>query len=120
MFRKISLVLGVLFIDQICKFLVNNPIKNDGLAFGLFPGHNLLYIILVLIIILVISYYWIISKGNLVYGFSFLVGGSLGNLSDRIFLGYVRDFISIGYWPSFNIADIFTVMGVLILLKYLK
>jgi signal peptidase II len=44
-----------------------------------------------------------------------LIGGSLSNLVDRVRLGYVTDFIDFGWWPAFNLADSFIVIGVLVL-----
>jgi signal peptidase II len=48
-----------------------------------------------------------------------LVAGSLGNLMDRLLRGSVTDFLRIPHWPAFNLADIFIVTGVLILVKSL-
>ena len=45
-----------------------------------------------------------------------LIGGSLSNLVDRIRLGHVTDFIDLRWWPAFNLADSFIVVGVVILL----
>ena len=47
-----------------------------------------------------------------------IIGGALGNLYDRIFLGVVRDFIGIGPWPNFNLADAAIVVGVLLFALY--
>ena len=117
---KWLIVLSIVLIDLISKFLVNDHIRNTGLAFGLFPGYNYLYILLISVITLILIYFLIKSKSYVSYRFSFLVGGSLGNLIDRIMFGYVRDFITISVWPSFNFADIFNVIGVIILIKYWK
>ena len=61
-------------------------------------------------------------RGTLVdLGFAFFIGGALGNLIDRIFLGYVRDFLRLEFWPSFpifNMADLFLNVGVVILAVY--
>ena len=48
------------------------------------------------------------------------MAGTIGNLIDRIVFGYVRDFISISIWPSFNLADIFNVIGVILILIHSK
>jgi len=48
-----------------------------------------------------------------------LIGGSASNLTDRVRLGHVTDFIDVRYWPAFNLADSFIVLGVLILLAAL-
>jgi len=45
-----------------------------------------------------------------------LIGGSVSNLADRIRVGHVTDFIDVRYWPAFNLADSFIVIGVAILL----
>ena len=45
-----------------------------------------------------------------------LIGGSASNLIDRVRLGHVTDFIDLGFWPAFNLADAFIVSGVVILL----
>ena len=55
-------------------------------------------------------------------GLSFVVGGAIGNLVDRIFLGGVRDFIVFEFWrefPTFNVADSFIVVGVILLAIYI-
>jgi signal peptidase II len=46
----------------------------------------------------------------------FLIGGSLGNLVDRVRLGHVTDFLDVSFWPAFNLADTFIVLGVVILM----
>ena len=48
-----------------------------------------------------------------------VIGGSLSNLLDRVRLGYVTDFLDLRYWPAFNLADSFIVIGVGILLTAL-
>jgi signal peptidase II len=45
-----------------------------------------------------------------------LIGGSLSNLADRVRLGHVTDFLDLRYWPAFNLADSFIVLGVAVLL----
>jgi signal peptidase II len=60
------------------------------------------------------------DKDNEYIALSFILAGALGNLYDRLFLGYVIDFIEIHYgnfyWPIFNIADISISIGVILLL----
>jgi signal peptidase II len=48
-----------------------------------------------------------------------LFGGALGNLTDRIFFGAVTDFIDVGFWPSFNLADSANTIGIALLLLHL-
>jgi len=73
-----------------------------------------------LIITGAIIYYLIKSNVFVVsLGLSFLLGGAISNLIDRVFLGYVRDFINFLFIPTFNIADMFNVIGALLLVYYL-
>ncbi|MBD3310454.1 signal peptidase II, partial [Candidatus Woesearchaeota archaeon] len=51
--------------------------------------------------------------------FGLVIGGTLGNLIDRIFLGYVVDFISFSFWPAFNIADSALTVGSVMLVAAL-
>lgn len=99
-------------------------VQNTGVAFGLFKGVNFLFIIVALIAIGVILYCYkkynkIITKNTLlILSTSFLLGGAIGNLLDRIFLGFVVDFIDFRIWPAFNIADSALTIGVILLLWY--
>jgi len=87
-------------------------VQNTGVAFGLFKGQGLLVGLFVAVIAVASFYYsrevnWAAWQPNLVGGC--LVGGALGNLIDRVRLGYVVDFFDIhagAYeWPVFNVAD---------------
>ena len=72
------------------------------------------------IVIIVISYMMIYDDNSPYIAFSFVIGGALGNLNDRIIYGYVIDFIEVYYntfyWPIFNIADVAISIGVILLL----
>ena len=72
------------------------------------------------IVIIVISYMMIYDDNSPYIAFSFVIGGALGNLNDRIIYGYVIDFIQVYYntfyWPIFNIADVAISIGVILLL----
>jgi signal peptidase II len=89
-------------------------VQNRGVAFGMFANQGILVGIFVVAIGLVALYYsrglnWAGLEPNLVGGF--LCGGALGNLIDRVRLGYVVDFFDVHirawnlYWPVFNVAD---------------
>jgi signal peptidase II len=90
-------------------------IHNSGTIFGLFPGRNLIFLILALVAVVVILRIlpsippedWMLRLAVL-----FQFGGALGNLTDRIRLGYVTDFISILNLPVFNLADLSITIGV--------
>ena len=82
--------------------------RNTGMAFSLFENFGIILLILSLIIASIfIIYLFTIDKPRiLIRVFSGLVvGGALGNILDRIRFGYVNDFIDVGWWPVFNIAD---------------
>lgn len=104
----------VVLLDQLTKFILKTySTRNYGAAFGLFQGYRWLFIIVALIVIFLI-FKFRNRFNNLALGF--LLGGTLGNLIDRLIYGYVIDFIDLGFWPSFNIADLFSTLGVLLLL----
>lgn len=91
-------------------------VKNYGISFGIFNSHNyeILHQVILSIIALCIIIY-IILYCPLSIGTSFIIGGALGNLLNRIYSGYVVDFIDIFiskyHWPAFNLADSFICIG---------
>lgn len=92
---------------------------NTGVAFGMFQDKNLLFSILALTIsILLIVFYPKLTDDDwfLRIALGLQLGGSLGNLIDRIKIGYVTDFISVGNFPVFNIADASITMGVVVMI----
>jgi len=106
------------------KFLKFTYSINLGGAFNIFWGQKWLFITAALIVTAIILYYVfkISGKDNRIYpfiGLGLLVGGTLGNLFDRVVWGYVIDFIDLGWWPAFNLADIFINIGLFITLIYL-
>lgn len=109
------IVFGVVLIDQISKYLAKDVVTNTGAAFGLLTGFNWLFVLISFLVIGLIIYYKNEIKS---FGLAVLMGGVVGNLVDRIVFGHVRDFIVIFGWPAFNLADLFNVLGVLIILKF--
>jgi signal peptidase II len=88
---------------------------NTGVAFGMLQGQNLIFTILAVIIAAAIVYYYPkFSKEDwpLRLALALQFGGALGNLIDRINIGHVTDFISIGNFAVFNIADASITLGV--------
>ena len=130
----------ILIIDQISKSLIEIFIDleesitvipnffyltvahNTGGAWSIFSNHSYLLIIASIIAIILLIKFMFGFKNNLRnnLAFAFLFGGIFSNLADRLFLGYVRDFLDFkifGYdYPIFNIADITIVVGVFLLL----
>ena len=137
----IILSLIFLIIDQITKILVIKilplsgsieiiknffyiiPTNNTGAAFSILLGKRIFLIVVAILIIGILLYYIKKNKvdGKLnIIAFSLIIGGSLGNLIDRIVRGYVVDFISIKLgsynFPIFNVADTLIGVGVFLLL----
>ena len=130
----------VLLLDQIIKGVINNyiglnetvtvipkffyltNIENAGAAWGILPNKtNFLIIFTVLALVLLYEYIRLFKKSNknaLIFGL--LIGGIAGNLVDRLFAGYVRDFIGFTIFkynfPVFNISDICIVIGAILLI----
>jgi len=93
--------------------------RNTGVAFGLFQNQNLLFAVLSFIISLVILVFF--NKltediGLLKLALSMQLGGSVGNLIDRLTIGHVTDFVSVGNFPVFNIADASITIGVALMI----
>lgn len=112
-------VLILVILDLLTKQLFGK-IKNYGAAFGLFKGFNWLFIVIGFLVVSVIIYYKNKVNKKIFWGLCFLLAGTIGNLIDRIVFGYVRDFIQISIWPSFNLADVFNIIGILLILVYSK
>ncbi len=103
-------------------------ITNTGIAFGLFQTYGnttktlILIAIGVVALIVILSLYWETAPDNTLQlsALTFILGGALGNLVDRIIDGEVTDFIDIYYknfhWHTFNLADVFITIGILLLL----
>jgi|SRR5579871_1930690 len=97
--------------------------QNTGGAWGMLPTGNFLFILFALIAIaaLLIAYYRLGRKEFLVgAAFALALGGALGNLLDRLRLGYVVDFfdVRIIHWPIFNVADSAITLSIGLLLLY--
>jgi len=93
-------------------------IYNTGATFGLFSGGGNLFRYLAIVVSLGIIYYNHILPGNqrwLRLALGLQMGGALGNMIDRFRIGHVTDFIDIGPWYIFNLADLAVVSGAVIL-----
>jgi len=147
--KKIFIILFIFILDRSTKlYLINLQetgididfyilpflnfylMWNTGIGFGLVSlESNIYYHILTLIIIivnLILIFLLLKSKGIYNYIFAIIIGGSLGNLFDRIYYYAVPDFIDLHignfHWFVFNIADIFITLGIisLMLIEILK
>ncbi|MEE8638438.1 MAG: signal peptidase II [Candidatus Margulisiibacteriota bacterium] len=126
----------IVAIDQSLKYLVHQSmrlgqsiplidgilkltyVRNTGAAFSLFIGFSpYLAVIGFLVVIAVIFFHYKIPLHLRVLqiGLAFVLGGSLGNLIDRVFRTYVIDYLDITIWPVFNFADIMINVGVILI-----
>ena len=93
-------------------------VQNSGIAFGLFAGATPLVTALTALAVGWMLVFFARSGSRhpvLPVALGLLIGGSASNLVDRIRLGHVTDFLDFRYWPAFNLADTFIVLGVAIL-----
>lgn len=93
--------------------------SNSGAAFGTFQQGNTVFTILAIIVIAAILYYYPRVERNdwtLRLAMALQLGGAAGNLVDRLFFHRVTDFIAVGAFPVFNIADASISIGVVVLL----
>jgi signal peptidase II len=99
--------------------LTLHHVQNTGIAFGLFASATSIVIVLTAAAVLWMLAYFTRSGSRhpiLPVGLGLVIGGSVSNLADRIRLGHVTDFLDVGFWPAFNLADTFIVVGVSLLL----
>lgn len=92
---------------------------NRGAAFGMFQEGGMVFTVLAFIVIAAILYYYPqVSRADwpLRLAMSMQLGGALGNLIDRLTIGHVTDFLSVGTFPVFNIADASISVGCVVLL----
>lgn len=130
----------IVLIDQVVKFIITNNLKvydtitvikdffyltytkNIGAAYSILEGGQL-FLIFVSILFLIFFIHYIMNKKYLsklsFFSSSFLIGGVIGNLIDRVVHNYVIDFLSFHIFsydfPIFNIADIFIVIGFILM-----
>jgi signal peptidase II len=97
-------------------------VQNSGIAFGLFSSATAVVTVVTAVAVVWMLVYFARSGSRhpvLPAALGLLIGGSLSNLVDRIRLHHVTDFIDLKWWPAFNLADSFIVVGVAILLAAL-
>lgn len=139
---KFLIVLCVVAVDMLTKFLIVpkneelwkskslignllwlTPAKNYGAGFSILTGKTVLLIVITIVFLIVLFVYDIKSpKKSKLYNIalSLIFAGAIGNLIDRIFFGYVRDFVFLKFinFPVFNVADMSLTFGVAMLLIY--
>ena len=111
-------------INLIDNFFRLTLVKNKGAAFGILPGFRGVVLLASLVAVLVVIF--ILHRSDSLsfltsLALSFTLGGAMGNLCDRLFRGAVIDFLEVPFWPVFNLADTFLVIGLfLLILSYWK
>jgi signal peptidase II len=134
--KEIILIPFIFILDQLAKFIINktlNPnqsipiiknvfhltlVYNRGAAFGIFKNQTLFFIVASILAIIFIYFNLRDSspKSKLyILALSLIAGGTLGNLIDRLLLGYVIDFLDFRIWPVFNLADSAITIGAILL-----
>lgn len=93
-------------------------VQNSGIAFGLFSSRTT--VVIGITAIAVAWMLWFFARSGrrhpvLPVALGLVLGGSIANLSDRVRLGHVTDFLDLEAWPAFNLADAFIVIGVAVL-----
>ncbi|MFC2047174.1 signal peptidase II [Chloroflexota bacterium] len=94
-------------------------VRNTGAAFGLFQGQSFPIAVVALVGVAILLAYALFVYRRFLFldimlswsALGLVLGGTIGNLVDRLRFGYVTDFISIGIWPAFNLADSAVVIG---------
>lgn len=132
LFSPFRVFFGIVFIDQLLKFVIKctmlpretiplfpgvfhlTYVLNPGAAFGLFGGARFFFVTVgVLVLTAALLLYPRLHRESawLRYGVISLLGGTMGNLIDRIYNGPVVDYLDFRFWPVFNFADIAIVVG---------
>lgn len=146
-FYWVVIVLVIVALDQFTKFIVANNLElrekitvipcffsithihNEGIAFGILSDYGtvakiivaVLTLLMIIVAIMAIVKKWV-SDSMSVICVSFIIGGGIGNLIDRIVLQYVVDFFAFTFWGNdfaiFNVADIFVTVGTFLFIVY--
>ncbi len=116
--RVVASALGVDDGVTVLGPLSIHHVRNSGIAFGLFASRTSAVIALTTIAVGAMIVFYARSAQRhpfLPVALGLVLGGSVSNLADRVRLGYVTDFIDFRWWPAFNLADTFIVVGVALL-----
>jgi signal peptidase II len=107
------------------SFLTLRQVRNPGTAFGIVQGRSwtlFLASVAVFAVLLLVLWKWGgPGRGPFQAGLGLIIGGAVGNIVDRIALGAVVDFVDVGFWPVFNLADVAIVVGAgMVMLQVIK
>jgi len=132
----LAVAVAAVLADQVTKHIVTSTlalddsthvvgplsihhVQNSGIAFGLFASATAVVTVVTSIAVIWMLVFFARSGSRhpvLPASLGLLIGGSVSNLVDRIRLHHVTDFVDLKWWPAFNLADSFIVIGVVILL----
>lgn len=139
----VAIAIGILIasIDQVIKYFISvylQPVKtvsvidnffsltyveNKGVAFGMFSDMRWIFVALTSVLLLVIIIYMFKKRPNRKFFYicaALIIGGGIGNLIDRIFYGYVIDYLSLSFFPPVcNFADYCITAGTVMLIVYI-
>ena len=133
--KMVAIAVAALGADQLTKFLIRSNMRigeswpeegflrlthgtNTGSAFGLFQDQTLVLTIASVVAIVFVFVFYRNDGGSTWLSWltsGLILGGAFGNLIDRVIAGKVTDFIDVGPWPVFNIADSSIVVGITVL-----
>lgn len=139
---SVVMIILIVIFDQVTKYIAKSELypdkakdfikgfvefryaENTGVAFSMFSGGRVIFVILTCVVALgIIIYMYTRAQKNLwlYWSLGVIVAGAIGNLIDRIFLGYVIDFINPTFvdFAVFNIADCAVTLGTVSLVAYL-
>ncbi|MBN2052802.1 signal peptidase II [Candidatus Woesearchaeota archaeon] len=124
--RNTIILIALVIIDQLLKYFFEKTrffadlgifalhyATNTGASFGMLQGNNILFIWISIMVLGIIMLNADKIKKEHTIPLILIVSGIIGNLIDRIFRGYVVDFIDFKFWPVFNLADSLVVIGVI-------
>lgn len=125
--RALAVLAVVVVLDQATKYLVRSSeampwwpldfaglhvVHNSGMSFGRLAGHSQALSVVIAFVCVLVAILIVVLPGRFAMPLSLVLGGALGNLVDRIRFGYVIDFVDVGPWPPFNVADAAITVGV--------
>ncbi|MEZ0536054.1 signal peptidase II [Caldicellulosiruptoraceae bacterium PP1] len=134
--QYVIIIFSIVSIDQIVKFFIEKNIKlyesipiisnilyfthvhNKGAAFSILWNQRIFFLILSSITFVIMFFLIFFTNIEVKYKYSIciILSGALGNFIDRLFKGYVIDFIDFRIWPIFNVADIFISIGSILMI----